>query len=65
MNAQPHQRIQITREQLELAQDWIDLPENERMSFKRAIAERAVLWRDESIEFTPTIVVRMVRLVDT
>jgi len=61
-------RVQIVDHfpgELELARDWRALPENERMSFKRAIAERAVLHRDETIGFIPTVLVKLVRLVDT
>jgi hypothetical protein len=40
----------ITRQQLELAENWMALPENERMEFKRAIDARAAEWRAPSPE---------------
>jgi hypothetical protein len=48
----------------DLIDDWRALPENERMEFKRAIAERAALHRDETIGFVPSVIVRMVPLVE-
>ena len=49
----------------ELICDWRALPENERAQFKRAIAERAAVWRDPATNVCePTVVVRLVRLVD-
>jgi hypothetical protein len=44
--------------------DWRALPENERLEFKRAIAERAALHRDEAIGFVPSVIVRRAPLVE-
>jgi hypothetical protein len=36
--------VRLLKEQIELAQMWRQLPENERGQFKRAIAARALDW---------------------
>jgi hypothetical protein len=51
--------------ELQLVHDWRALPANERAQFKRAIAERAAVWRDPATAHEPTIVVNMIPLADT
>ena len=51
--------------ELDLIRDWRALPGNERAQFKRAIAERAAVWRDPATTHEPTIVVNMIPLADT